>query len=190
MAFGGKKPDGIVMSFPERAQMFQGSRRQGHVPVAIAFAGADVEEHPSGIDVGHLQMQPFTQAQPAGVKSDERDALVQSGDAAEDEAHLLRREDDGQLESGLSANQFQFHRPIPPQALFPKKLNRAEGLRRCLAGDLLDALEVDEILAQLLGRDEVWRGVEMLGPLADTGQISLLGARGDGHELEILGEGF
>ena len=59
-----------------------------------------------------------------------------------------------------------------------------------MAGDFLDALEVNEILAQLLGRDEVWSGVEILGPLADTGQVSLLGARGDGQELKVFGEGF
>jgi len=58
-----------------------------------------------------------------------------------------------------------------------------------LAGDLLDALEVDEILAQLLGGDKLRSGVEMLGPLTNTGQVSLLSARGDGHELQILGEG-
>jgi hypothetical protein len=58
-----------------------------------------------------------------------------------------------------------------------------------LAGDFLDALEMNEILAQLLDRDEVRSGVEMFGPLTNTGQVSLLSARGDGQELQILGEG-
>ena len=40
------------------------------------------------------------------------------------------------------------------------------------------------------GRDEVWRDLEVFGPLANTGKVSLLGARGNGHELEILGEGI
>ena len=57
-----------------------------------------------------------------------------------------------------------------------------------MAGDFLDALEMDKILAQLLGRDQVRSGVEVLGPLADTGEISLLGARRNGHELQILGD--
>ena len=30
----------------------------------------------------------------------------------------------------------------------------------------------------------------MRGPLANTGQVSLLGARGNGQELQILGEGI
>ena len=59
-----------------------------------------------------------------------------------------------------------------------------------MTGDFLDALEMNEILAQLLGRDEVGSGVEVFGPLANTGKVSLLGARGNGHEFQILGEGF
>ena len=114
MSFGRKEPDGIAMSFPERAQMLQGARGQGHVTVAIAFAGADVQEHPPGIDVADLQMQPFTQTQAARIKSDERDSLVQGGGAGEDEADLLGGENDRQFEPGLSANQLQFRRPDPP----------------------------------------------------------------------------
>ena len=59
-----------------------------------------------------------------------------------------------------------------------------------MAGDFLDALEMDEILAQLLGADQVGSGVEMPGPLADTGQVSLLGARGNGQKVQILGKGI
>jgi len=79
--------------------------------------------------------------------------LVQGGGAREDVANLLGREDHGQFESGLSANQFQFRRPDSPQAFLPKEFNRAKGLGGSLAGDFLDALEMDEILAELLGAD-------------------------------------
>jgi len=48
---------------------------------------------------------------------------------------------------------------------------------------------MDEILAQLLGRDQVWSGLEILGPLANTGQVGFLGWRGNGHELQIFSEG-
>ena len=142
-----------------------------------------MQEHPSGINVGHLQVQTFTQTQSTGVKSDEGDPLVQGGGAGKDEANLLGGEDDRQFESGLSAHQFQFRRPNPPQGLLPKKFDRAKGLGGGLAGDFLDALEMDEVLAQLLGRDQVWSGLEILGPLANTGEVSLLGARGNGQEL-------
>jgi len=135
-------------------------------------------------------MQTFAQTQAAGVKSDEGDSLIQGGDAGKDLANLLGGEDDRQFESGLSANQFQFRRPEPPQAFLPKEFDGAKGLGRSLAGDFLDALEMNEVLAQLLGRDQVRSGLEILSPLANTGQVSLLGARGNREELQVLGERF
>ena len=116
--------------------------------------------------------------------------LVQGGGAGKDEANLLGGEDDRQFESGLSANQFQFRRPNPPQAFLPEKFDRAQGLGGSLAGDFLDALEMDEVLAQLLGADELRRSVEMFGPLANTGEVGLLGARGNRQEFQILSKGF
>jgi len=190
MPFGRKEPDGVAVGFPERAQMLQGALGQGYVTVAIAFTGAEVQEHPPGINVGHLQVQTFTQTQSAGVKSDQGDPLVQGGDAGKDEANLLSGEDDRQFESGLSADQFQFRRPNSPQGFLPKKFDGAKGLGGGLAGDFLDALEMDEVLAQLLGRDQVRSGLEILGPLANTGEVSLLGARSNRQELQIIGKGF
>jgi hypothetical protein len=104
-------------------------------------------------------------------------------------ANLLGGENDRQFESGLSANQFQLRWPDPPQALLPKEFDRAQDLGGGLAGDFLDAFEMDEILAQLLGRDQIRRGVVMFGPLANTGQVGFLGARGNGQEFQIIGEG-
>src|SRR5262249_43903225 len=110
--------------------------------------------------------------------------------AAQDLAHLLGREDDRQFKSRLSAHQFQFRWPSPAESFLPKEFDRAQSLSRGLAGDLLDALEVDEILAQLLRADGFRSQVEMFGPLPDAGEISLLGPRGERHELEIFGEGL
>jgi hypothetical protein len=104
-------------------------------------------------------------------------------------ANLLSGEDDGQFEPRLSPNQFQFRRPNPPQTFLPKEFDRAQGLGGGLAGNFLDALEMDEILTQLLGRDHLWSALEMLSPLANTGQVSFLGSWGDRQKLQILGEG-
>jgi hypothetical protein len=190
MPFGRKEPERIVMSFPESAQMLQRARGQRHITVAIALAGADMQEHPAGIHVAHLQVQSLTQTQTAGVESDQGDSMVQGGDAAQDLAHLLGRENDRQLESGLGPDQFQLRWPGPPERFLPKEFDGAQGLGGSLAGDLLDALEMNEILTQLLGRDQIWSAVEMFGPLANTGKVSLLGAGSDGQQFEILGKGF
>ena len=56
--------------------------------------------------------------------------------------------------------------------------------------NLLDRLEVDAVLPELLGGDQV-RGFGMeLGELAEAGEIGLPGARGDGQKGEVIGERF
>jgi hypothetical protein len=59
-----------------------------------------------------------------------------------------------------------------------------------LAGHLFLALEEDEVLAELLGGDVLRGFSEVLGELADTGPVGLLGAVADRQEPEIIGEGF
>ncbi len=139
MPFGRKEPVGDAMGFPERAQMLKGALWQRHVTIAIAFAGANVQQHPPGINVRNLQVQPFTQTQSAGINGDQRHLVVQNGDAAEDGANFLGREDDGQFELRLSARQLQFRRPNPPQGFLPKQFDGANRLGGSLARDLLDA---------------------------------------------------
>jgi hypothetical protein len=58
-----------------------------------------------------------------------------------------------------------------------------------LTGDFLVALEEDEVLAQLLGRDLVGGLVEMLGQLAHTVPVGVAGAVADGDQFEVISEG-
>ena len=109
---------------------------------------------------------------------------------AEDRAHFARREDHRQFKHGRGPRQLQFRRPASSEGFLPEELDGAQGLGGSLAGDLLDAFEVDEILTQLLGRDEVRSGMEMFGPLANAGEVGLLSARGDGQQFQILIKGF
>jgi len=91
---------------------------------------------------------------------------------------------------GLSADQFHFGRPNAPKAFLPKDLDGTQRLGRGLAGDFLLALEVDEILAQLLGADQFRCAVEILGPLANTGEVRRLAARCNRQKLQVIGESF
>ena len=116
--------------------------------------------------------------------------MIQRGGAGEDVADLRRRENHGQLELGLSADQFHFGRPDAPQAFLPKDFDGTQRLGRGLAGDFLLALEIDEILAQLLGADEFRCAVEILGPLANTREVRGLTARRNRQKLQVIGEGF
>ena len=149
-----------------------------------------MQEHAFGIDVADLQPQRFTQTQAAGVNGDQADPMIQCGDSSEDAAHFGGGEHDGEFELGIGPSQFQFVRPGAPEGLFPKELDRADGLGAGLAGNLLVGLQMDAVLAKVFGREPLRRATVELTELADAGVISLLGARADGQELQVIGEGF
>jgi hypothetical protein len=59
-----------------------------------------------------------------------------------------------------------------------------------LTGDLLDRLEMEAILAELFGGEQLGRLAVELAELPDTGVVSFCGAWAEGQQLEIIGEGF
>ena len=116
--------------------------------------------------------------------------MVERRHRPEEAAHFGGGEDDREFELGIGAGQFQFVRPGAVEGLFPEHLDGANGLGAGLAGDFLVGLEVDAILADLLGREQVWGSVVKLTELADAGVVGLGGAWPEGHQLEVIGEGF
>lgn len=80
--------------------------------------------------------------------------------------------------------------PLPPQGLFPKEFDGANGLSAGLSGDLLVGLQMDAILANILGAELVGGFAVKLTELTDAGVISLFGAGADGQKLQVIGEGF
>jgi len=90
----------------------------------------------------------------------------------------------------IGADQLDLGGPSAAQGFFPEELDGADGLGGSLAGDFFLALEEDEVLTELLGRDLFGGFDEMLGELADTSPVGLLGAVADGQEPEVIGEGF
>ena len=76
------------------------------------------------------------------------------------------------------------------EGFFPEELEGADDLGGSLAGDLLFGLEMDAVLAELLGRNQIGRfGIE-LTELAQAGEVGLFGAGADGEELEVVGKGI
>jgi len=190
VTFGGKEERGMTVGFPLLAQQPQGAFGQGHVTIVVALAGADVQEHPFGINVADGQREPFAQAQAAGVNEAQTNAMVQGRHRGQNAAHFGRREHDRQFELGIGAGQFQFVGPDAFEGLLPEELEGADDLGGSLAGDFLFGLEMDAVLAELLGRNQVGRfGVE-LTELAEAGKVGLFGAGADGQELEVVGEGI
>ena len=190
VTLGRKDQLGVAMIFPLLAQECQRALGQGDVAIAIAFALADVQEHALGVDVANLKAQAFAQAQAAGVNEDEADPVIPRGDQTEDAPHLGSGEDDGEFILEVGADQLEFEGPDAFEGLFPEELEGANDLGAGLAGEFPFGLEMDAILAELLGRDEVGGFAVELAELADAGRIGCFGARRDGQESQIIGEGF
>lgn len=190
VAPGGKEQRGMTMRFPEFAQEQERAPGQRDVTILIALAGTDVEEHALGVNVADLKVQAFTQTQAAGIDRDQSDAMIQGGHGGENAAGFGGGEDDGEFELGLGADQLEFGWPDAFEGFFPEELEGANDLGGGLAGDLLDDLEVDAVLAELLGGDEVWGFGMELTELAEAGVVSLSSARTDGLKRQIIGEGF
>lgn len=188
VTLGGEEQRRMAMRFPLIAQEQKRALGQRHVTIAVALARADVQEHALGIDVAHLKVQAFPQAQAAGINGGQADALIQGGNRGQEASDFGGGEDDRKFELMIGANQFNFSGPGKPEGFFPEEFDGAEGLGAGLAGDFLDALEMDEILTELFRGDQVGGlGVE-LTQLTDTGEVSLLGARLDTEQLQVIGK--
>ena len=116
--------------------------------------------------------------------------MIEGGNGREDATHLGGGEDDGEFELGIGADQFEFGGPDAFEGFLPEQFEGADDLGGGLAGDLLDGLEMDAILAELLGGDQVGGFGMELGELAQAGEIGLPGAGGDGQKGQVIGERF
>ena len=180
----------MTMRFPMFPQVLEGAFGQRHVAIPIALATAEVQEHAFGIDVPDLEAQPFAQAQAAGVNEQQADVLIRRGHRGEHAADFGGGEHHRQLELGVGPDQFQLVGPDAFEGFFPEELEGANDLGAGLAGNLLVGLEVDAILAELLGGDQLRRFGVVLTELTDAGQISFAGARTERQEREVIGEGI
>jgi hypothetical protein len=116
--------------------------------------------------------------------------MVECRHGREDAAYFGGGEHDREFELGVGPDQFQLVGPGTMEGFFPEELDGADGLGAGLAGDLLVGLEVNAILADLLGADQVGRFAVKLAELAQAGVVGLLGAGTEGQKLEVVGEGI
>jgi hypothetical protein len=147
-----------------------------------------VQEHALRINVADLQAQAFAQAQAAGVDGAQTDALIQQSNTRENAADLTGGEDDGEFELRIGPDQGDLSRPGKAEGLFPKELDRADGLGGGLAGDFPVGLEMEEIVAEILGGEEVGGLLEEVGELAEAVPVAQDGAFGQGEELKVVEE--
>ena len=79
-------------------------------------------------------------------------------------------------------------RPQAFERFLPEEFESANDLGAGLAGDFFDRLEVDAILAELFGGDQVGGFGVKLTELAKAGGVGLFRARRDRQEGEVGGE--
>ena len=94
----------------------------------------------------------------------------------------------GSLNYGRGAGKLQFRGPGALEGFLPEEFDRAQGLGGALAGKAPLGFEMDEILAEFLGADQVGRAVEVLGELAHTSPVTLLAAGLEWQQGQIVGK--
>jgi hypothetical protein len=67
-----------------------------------------------------------------------------------------------------------------------EELDAAVGDHERRGGELLVVLEVEEVIADLMLAESVGRGVEVVGELPDSAEVSLLGALAEAGQLKVL----
>jgi len=97
LASGWKQPVGGPRDFTVRAQRLEQTCRQQRVPILAALPLRHPDRHPRGIDIVHLQVQHFTQAQARGIRRHEHRPVFLIRRVRQQPLHLLAAEHYRQL---------------------------------------------------------------------------------------------
>jgi hypothetical protein len=138
---------------------------KGTVPIFPALPVTDLDQLASAVDILHVEMGAFLQAQTTGVERGEAHAVARQSHAAEQPADLFEAEDHGQFFLPWRAHKAQGS-PVSVEGLFEEELDAAQRDRARTAGVLLDMLDVQEILSEFFLGDHVWGLVIGLSQLA------------------------
>jgi hypothetical protein len=133
-------------------------------------------------------MQSFAQAQPTRVDRAQANAVIQGFDLGQDLAHFLGGEDDRQLELRIGSDQLDFRGPGLAEGFFPEELDGANGLGGSLAGEFLLGFEIEEVLAEFFGRDQVRRFAVKLAEFAEASPVPQHGAFGQRQQAQVIEE--
>ncbi len=84
------------MQLPEAAQHLMRCIGQGDEAIPVAFGVADVDAPAHGVNVAHLQPQPFAQSQAHAVEDEEEHPVADDAGGGEQAAAFFDRDDVGQ----------------------------------------------------------------------------------------------
>ena len=181
---GRDQPLARAMGAPIVAQPREDRRGQGDVAIPFAFA-VNVEQHPPAVDIGDLAPRALEQSQSTGIDRGQALAVDRDPHQGEHPPNLVAAEHRRPPRRGRGAHEPE-RRPGLLQRLLVQEPDRTERDGGGGARDLLLVGQVQEVLAQLLLGQVRRTGVDMLGELADSGDVALLGPCGQPPELHIL----
>ena len=118
----------MPVRLPLLAQELKCALGHRNIAIPIALAGADVQQHPLGVDIADLQAQSFPQAQAAGINGAQAHPMIQRADAGEDGAHFAGGKHDRQFELRIGPSQLQFVGPGAVEGFFPEQFDGTDGL--------------------------------------------------------------
>ena len=182
---GRKQPDRMAMREPIVAQEFQRALWEGHIPVFVPLAAADMHEHPAAVDVRDLKLGAFGQPETTRVDRGQAQARVRQAHGLEQALHLVVGQHIGQGLRFRGANHVQ-DAPVPAQRLRVKGLDSAQGLFHGRKRPVSGVLHVQKILPDLLVRELIRRSVKMFGQHPHGADVGLLCSVGLPLQLQVF----
>src|SRR5438132_7427984 len=175
-AMARKEPGLELIELPVAAEEWQQVGRQHDHTIAFALALADVDHHPSGVDVGALEVTEFGDPYTGGIQGREDRAMLEVTWGEEQRLHFVATQDDREGLRLLGVRDRVDH-PRAMQGGLVQKTEGTHGLDEDAFGDLpLEEMEL--IGADVFRTEAIGCGAKVLGELGHIAQIPIDGAGG------------
>ena len=177
--------DGMTRRDPILAQPFPRPLGHGDIPSFPTLPVADVDQQASAVEIAHLELGAFLQAQPTGGGRGEAHAVAGPSHAGETPLARLAAEEHRQLFLAWRTHQAQGG-PIALERMVEEELETAQGEGPGTARGVRDVLAREDVVAECFLGDAVGGLVLRLRQLADSPDIPLLGPGGQASELPVF----
>ena len=182
---GGKEEGRIPMRPPMGPEEVERDRRERDHAIHAPLPLMHVHQAPGAVDIGDAELDAFEEPEATPVHDGETDAVRRAPHGGEDALDLRATQHDGELLDVLRACQGK-DGPLASERLLIQEPQRGEGLRD--AGGGKGGREVEEVGAELLLRELIWRRVVVRGESGDDADVGRDGAGGVPAEREVLRE--
>ena len=185
----GEEPRLGLQSAPVLAQGSQQDGAEHDVPILMALATLDVDDHTWAIDVANLQASHFGAACSGSVEGHQQNAVEGSGRGVNELGDLRLAQHCGQAQHFLGIRRHRYA-PGPPQSLTEKEAQSGQALVDGVRVQLSLAEQIGLILAGVFGTQLVWRAMEVTGKILKRRDVKLDGSRREISNARVLRASF